>query len=382
VTKYAHIVGWGKALPSLKLTNDDMAKIVDTSDQWIREHTGIGTRYICGPEETAATLSIEAGQQALDRARISAKDLDMIILATSSPDYQLPGAAFTVQAGLGAENAGAFDLKAGCSGFVYGLVVGSQFIMSGTHRNVLVIGAEVVSICLDWQDRRSCVLFGDGAGAAVLQAQDEPGGFLGSALGADGSNLDALYVKGAGSKYPMCQQVLDKGEEHLQLDGRRLLKFALRDAQQGLLKGLEKAGLSVADIDLFIPSQSNQRLLEAFAKNIGLPLEKVVINIDKYANTSAASVPIALCEALEKGRAAPGDRLLLFAYGAGLSWASAVVQLGPTTESPLAVNWPMLNRARTRLDRAKVMLRTTGATLAANASSLLLPFFTRSDQNE
>jgi len=382
LAKYAHIVGWGKGLPKYVLTNDDMAKIVDTSDEWIREHTGIRERRIAGPDETVGTLSIEASRQALERAGLSPADLDLVIVATSSPDYQLPGAAFYIQGELGAARAAAFDLKAGCSGFVYGLAVGAQFITSDTYRNILVIGAEIVSLCLNWSDRRTCVLFGDGAGAVVLQARDEPGGVTAFALGADGTQIDALRVRGAGSKYPICPMTLKNGMRYLEMNGRQILKFALRTPLQGILRVIEAAGLSAADIDLIVPSQSNRRLIEAICKTIGVPLERVFINIDKYANTSAASVPIALCEALEQGRAKPGDNIALFAYGAGLSWAAAVVHMGAMTEMPLAVSWPILNRARNGLDRARVMLRTAGTTLASSASSLLLPFFSGSEKDE
>ncbi len=374
MTKYAHVVGWGKALPKTILTNDDMAKIVDTSDEWIREHTGIRQRHIAGPDETTATLSTEAAQQALDRAGVSAADLDLIILATSSPDYPLPGAAFIVQAALGAERAAAFDLRAGCSGFVYGLSVASQFIASGTYRHVMVIGAEVVSICLNWSDRRTCVLFGDGAGAALLQARDEPGGLMTFALGADGTQVDALRVQGTGSKYPLCPQVFKNGMRYLELNGRQLLKYALRDTVQGLLGMVESAGLTVADIDLLVPGQSNQRLLEAICKTVGLPVERVFINIDKYANTSAASVAIALCEAFEQGRAKDGDDIALLAYGAGLTWAAALLHVGALEQAPIMVSWPFRTRLQNRLDRARVTLRTAGAAMASRAGNLHLPF--------
>ncbi|MFN2166074.1 MAG: beta-ketoacyl-ACP synthase III [Anaerolineae bacterium] len=368
--KYAHITGWGKATPQIVLTNDDMAKVVDTSDEWIREHTGIRQRYMAGPEETAGSLSVDASRIALERAGIGAADLDLIILGTSSPDYQLPGGAFVVQAELGATKAGAFDLKAGCSAFVCALSTAAQFIAAGVYERILVIGAEVVSICLDYSDRRICCLFGDGAGAVVLEARDEPGGVLYSDMGADGSQIESLVVLGAGSKYALCHKHLDEGMGHLKLNGGALLKFALRDAMQGILSVMEGAGVSASDIDLFVPSQSNQRLIERLSSTLGIPLEKTVINIDRYANTSAASVPIALAEALDEGRAKEGDKILLFAYGAGLSWAAAVVQMGTSSEQPIAVAWPFLTRARIRVDRAKVALRTTAAVLGAKVGSI------------
>ena len=382
MAKHAHLTGWGKALPEAILTNDDMAKIVDTNDEWIREHTGIRQRHIAGPDETAGTLSVEASKQALRRAGLSAKNLDLVIVATSSPDYQLPGAAFYVQGELGATRAAAFDLKAGCSGFIYALSVASQFIENGAYENVLVVGAEVVSICLNWRDRRTSVLFGDGAGAAILQARDEPGGLLSFAMGADGTQLEALVVKGAGSKYPMCPALHGSERRYLELDGRQLLRFALRDGLKGLLSVIEGSGLSVSDVDLFVPSQSNQRLIEKFCEVTGIPLERTMVNIDKYANTSAASVPIALAEALDQGRAKLGDNILLFAYGAGLSWAGAMLQMGTFVEKPLLVHWPMLNRVRHQLDKAKIMLRTASSVVAANAPSFLLPLFSKGGKDK
>jgi len=382
VAQYAHITGWGKSLPRKILTNFDLEKMVDTSDAWIQEHTGIRERRIAGPGEYVSTLSIAAGQQALGRAGMSPTELDLIILATSSPDYQMPGGATLIQAGLGATRAAAFDLRAGCSAFLYGLAVGSQFIASGTYRNILVIGAEIVSMVMDWSDRRTCVLFGDGAGAVVLEARDEPGGVLSFALGADGTQHEALYVPAGGCRYPLTPEVLEKGLYHIRMNGRQLLKFALHDPLQGVMKVIEAARLSIADIDLVIPSQTNRRLIEAICKMIGIPLEKVFINVDRYANTSAASVPIALCEALEEGRARQGDNIALMAYGAGLSWAAAVVHMGAMTETPISVAWPVLNRARNTLHRARIVVRSASATLAAHASALLLPFFTTSHKED
>ena len=291
----------------------------------------------------------------------------------------MPGGATLLQAELGATRAAAFDLRAGCSGFLYGLAVGSQFITSGAYRHILVIGAEIVSMVMDWSDRRTCILFGDGAGAVVLEARDEPGGVLSFALGAA---PDALYVPAGGCRYPLSPETLQQGLQHIQMNGRQILKFALRDPLQGMMKVISTAGLSIADIDLFVPSQTNRRLIEAICKMIGMPLEKVFINVDRYANTSAASVPIALCEALEEGRVQQGDNVALMAYGAGLSWAATVVHIGVMTETPISVAWPVLNRARNTLHKARLMVRTASATLAANANALLLPSFTSSHKED
>lgn len=382
MANYAHIIGWGKSVPRRVVTNDELAQIVDTSDEWVREHTGIRQRYVVSDGEYLSTLALAASQQALSRARIAAADLDLIILATSSPDYQLPGGSTLLQAQLEAPRAAAFDLRAGCSGFLYGLATASQFIHSGMYRHVLVVGAEIVSMVLNWSDRRTCCLFGDGAGAVVLQASDAPGGIMSFALGADGTQYDALTVPAGGCRHPLSHETLDSGLQYLQMNGRQMLKFALRDPLQGVLRVVEAAGLTMGDIDLLIPSQSNVRLIEAMSKFLGVPMEKVFVNVDRYANTSAASVAIALCEALETGRAKEGDDVALMSYGAGLSWAAGVIHMGELTEMPMTATWPVLHRARSTIDRARVLVRTASATLAANASSILLPFFTTSHKDD
>lgn len=380
--KYAHVVGWGKGLPSKTLTNAELEKTLDTTDAWIQEHTGIRERRVAGPGEYVSTLSVTASKMALERAGLKPSELDLIIIATSSPDYQMPGCATIIQAELGATRAAAFDMRAGCSGFLYAMAVGTQFVISGTYHNVLVIGAEIVSMVTDWSDRRTCVLFGDGAGAVVLQGRDAPGGVLSFALGCDGKQHEGLYVPAGGSKFPLSVEVCQKGLHHIRMNGRQMLKFALGEPMQGIMRVVEAAGLAMSDIDLLVPSQSNRRLIEAEAKMLGIPLSKVMINVDRYANTSAASVAIALCEALEEKRAQDGDNIALMAYGAGLSWAASVIHMGEMSAVPGLVAWPVVNRARSTLQRARVMARTTTTRLAANVSQFLLPFFTSSHKDD
>ncbi|MBC7231759.1 MAG: ketoacyl-ACP synthase III [Chloroflexi bacterium] len=328
MVKYARIIGWGKYLPEKILSNQDLERIVDTSDEWIYSRTGIRERRIATPDETVTTMSVAASRAALAIAGLDGDELDLIIVATSSPDYLLPAAASMIQHELGAEHAAAFDLRAGCAGFVYGLAVGTQFIATGMYHHVLVIGAEIISKFLDWQDRDTCVLFGDGAGAVVLQASEEPTGLLACCLGSSGADYDALFVPGGGSKYPFCQEVLDRGWHHIKMNGRRLYRFAVTTLPQVALEVLAMAGLAPHDITLLIPHQANARIVQSVCERLEIPEERVFINIHKYGNTSAASIPIALCEAVEEGRLNPGDHVLLLGFGAGLTWAAAVVRWG------------------------------------------------------
>ncbi|NLG26487.1 MAG: ketoacyl-ACP synthase III [Chloroflexi bacterium] len=326
--RYAHITGWGKYLPPTVLTNHDLAEIVDTSDEWIVEHTGIRERRIAAVGDTTASMATAAAQQALERAGLAATDLELIIVSTSSPDRQLPGAAPIVQSMLGAEQAPAFDLRSGCSGFVFGLSVARQYILSGSYRRVLVVGSEIVSRFLNWSDRRTCVLFGDGAGAAVLEGRDTPGGVLFTAMGTQGSSYEALTVKACGSEYPLCPLTMERHWHSIELDGQATARFAIRTLLKHTGEAVSGAGLTWDDIGLFIPHQANLRLIESVAGKLNYPMERVFVNVDRYANMSTAAVPVALCEALEQGRIGPGDNVLLTAFGAGLSWATAVIQWG------------------------------------------------------
>ena len=347
--RYAQIVGWGKYVPSQVLTNDDLAKMVDTSDDWIRARTGIVERRIADPRETTSTMSIKAAQAALQVADVIPEQLDLIIVTTATPDYLFPATACLVQDALGARRAGAFDLLAGCSGFVYGLGVGSQLIISGVYENVLVIGAETLSRIMDWTDRNTCVLFGDGAGALLLQASDAPGGVLSFTLGADGSGGDLLMLPGGGSRHPASAETVAQGLHYARMNGREVFRFATRIMGQAAREALTAAGLKVDDIDLFIPHQANMRIIQSAAKHLGLPMDKVFVNVDRYGNTSCASIPIAFCEAIEEERIKPDDHLVLVSFGAGLTWAAAVVQWHVPLPAPRLSWWKrLLRRVRYR----------------------------------
>jgi 3-oxoacyl-[acyl-carrier-protein] synthase-3 len=273
-------------------------------------------------------------------AGVNARDLGLIIVATSSPDYLTPPISSQVQHALGAKDVGAFTLVAGCPGFVYALTVGQQFIAAGSCDNVLVVGVELISRFTDWTDRSTCILFADGAGAVVLQVSNEPSGVLSYVLGSDGSGAEYLILPGGGTANPPSQEMLDKRLNYLRMDGSRVFRFATRVLGKALAQAIQQAGLTIDDIDLFIPHQANARIIESAARYVKLPEEKVFMNIDRYGNTSAASIPIALCEAFEQGRAKVGDTLAFVAFGAGLTWASAVVKVGERL-APIQVkrNW-------------------------------------------
>lgn len=325
--RYSNIVGWGKYIPSRVITNADLEESLDTSDEWIVARTGIRERRIVAPGEHTSDMAVAAARQALGVAGVQARDLGLIIVATSSPDYLTPPVSSQVQHMLGAKDVGAFTLVAGCPGFVYGLATAQQYITSGACDNVLVIGAELISRFLDWSDRSTCVLFGDGAGAVVLQVSDEPAGVLSFVLGSDGSGAGHLILPGGGVAAPPTRETLDQGLHYLRMDGRQVFRFASRILGKALRQAIQEANLTTEDIDLFIPHQANARIIESAARYVGLPEEKVFVNIERYGNTSAASIPIALCEALETGRARIGDTLAFVAFGAGLTWAAAVVRL-------------------------------------------------------
>ena len=325
-TRYASIVGWGKYAPANVVTNDDIAQYVDTSDEWIRTRSGIRERRFVSDGETTSTMSVAAAQAALDNAGLHAADLDLILIATSSPDHLTPPVSSQVQEALGAKNVGAMQLVVGCTGFVYGLVTAQQFIATGACETVLVVGAELISRWLKPDDRSTYVLFGDGAGAVVMQATDEPCGILGHVLGSDGAGAEHIIVPAGGTAMVPTHETVD--QVTICMNGREVFKFATRVMGRALQEALDQAGLSADDIDLFIPHQANLRIIEYAAKEAGLPMEKVMVNVDRYGNTSAASVPLALCEAFDEGRIKPGDTVAMVAFGAGLTWASCIFKLG------------------------------------------------------
>jgi 3-oxoacyl-[acyl-carrier-protein] synthase-3 len=323
--RFVRIAGWGKYLPERVMRNAELAELVDTSDEWIRARTGIGERRIAAPEETTCSLAVNAARAALDRAQVRPEDLELIVVATCTPDYaSMPATASLVQNALGAPRAGAFDLNAVCSGFLYGLATGSQFILSGMYRSVLVVGAEVFTRILDWQDRSTCVLFGDGAGAVVLQPTPEPGGMLSFVLGSDGSGACSLYVPGGGSRRPASHETVDNREHYVKMMGRDVFRFATRVVPDSVLQALEAASLSTDDIDVFIPHQANVRIIDSAAKRLRLESQAVFANVERYGNTSAASIPVALCEAVEQGLIRAGSTVVMSGFGAGLSWGTAV----------------------------------------------------------
>ncbi|MFQ5571115.1 MAG: beta-ketoacyl-ACP synthase III [Rhodothermales bacterium] len=336
-TRYANIVGWGKYVPERVVTNDDLAQIVDTSDEWIQARSGIRERRFAGEEDHTSTMSTAAARTALERAGLTAANLDLIIVGTSSPDYLTPPVSSQIQDALGA-TCGAFQMTVGCTGFVYALVTAQQFIATGACDNVLVIGAELISRWLNYEDRATCVLFGDGAAAVVMQATEEPCGVLGHVLGSDGAGAEHIIVPSGGVTIPPTHEAIDQGLTAIHMNGREVFKFATRIMGKALNEALDRAGLTTDDIDLFIPHQANARIIEYAAQQAHLPPEKVFVNVHRYGNTSAASVPLALCEALDEGRIKPGDTLALVAFGAGLTWASAIFQLGVHTPAlmPLA----------------------------------------------
>ena len=319
------ISGVGKFLPARIMDNHELERLVDTSDEWIRKRTGIVERRIAAPEDTSASMGVAAARIALERADIDSAALDLIIVATGTPDHPgFPATASLVQEALGASRAGAFDVGAGCAAFGYGLVVGAQFIQSGALKNVLVIGSDVMSRIIDWRDRGTCVLFGDGAGAVVLQATENPGGLRSFVLGSDGCGASQLLVPAGGSRQPATHESVEARDHYLKMEGRDVFRFATKVIPGSMLEALEKAGLEPSDLALVIPHPAYIRLIDNAREKLGLPPERVFTNVDRYGNTSAASIPVALCEAFEEGRIAMGDIVAMCAFGAGLAWAAAV----------------------------------------------------------
>jgi 3-oxoacyl-[acyl-carrier-protein] synthase-3 len=316
---WSRIVGTGSYLPSKVVTNDELARRMETSDEWIRTRTGIRQRHIAEPSEASSDLASEASRAALAAAGVSAEEIDLIIVATATPDYVFPSTACIMQAKLGIKGCPAFDIQAVCSGFVYALAIADKLIRSGQHHCALVVGSEVYSRILDWNDRGTAVLFGDGAGAIVLKADTRPG-VLGSVLHADGSHAHILSVPGnvSGGKIV--------GSPFLQMDGQAVFKFAVKVLDESARETLAQCGLTVADIDWLIPHQANVRILEATAKKLGLDRSKLVVTVDRHANTSAASVPLALDVAVRDGRVRPGQTVLLQGVGGGFTWGSVLLR--------------------------------------------------------
>ncbi len=328
---FAHITGWGMHVPEPVLTNDDIAKLVDTSDEWIRERTGIRERRIARENEFPSTLAVEASIKALQVANLSPSEVDLIICSTSSPEYIFPATACIIQDRIGATKAGAFDLSAACSGFIYATNMAAQAIRSGSIKSALVIGTETLSRFVNWNDRSTCILFGDGAGAFVLQASERPGGVLSAVMHADGSGAHSLTLPGGGARYPATEATVREGKHYVHMDGKEVFRFATRVMGHAVVEALEMAGMTVQDVQWFVPHQANYRIIETAAKYLKMPMERFVVNVDRYGNTSTASIPIATVEAVEKGQIKNGDKVVFVGFGAGLTWGAMVVDwTGPT----------------------------------------------------
>jgi 3-oxoacyl-[acyl-carrier-protein] synthase-3 len=322
------ITGTGSALPARILTNAEISETVDTSDEWIVTRTGIRERRIAGDGEFTSTLAAEAGKQALSMARISAEELDLIILGTVTPDFPFPSTACIVQDLLGAANATVFDLSAACAGFIFGLSVAEKYIRSGAAKKILVIGAEVLSRTVDWRDRNTCVLFGDGAGAVVLEASDDGDhSLLSTHTFSKGAHWNLLYQQGSGSRNPATdQRTIDEGRIYLTMEGNDVFKHAVRSMEEAAVAALDANGLMGSDVSLLIPHQANRRIIDATAKRLGLGPDRLFINLDRYGNTSSASIPLALDEANRQGVLHGGDYILLDAFGAGFAYGSALIR--------------------------------------------------------
>jgi 3-oxoacyl-[acyl-carrier-protein] synthase-3 len=314
------------AAPEPILTNDDIAKMVDTNDAWIRERTGIRERRIAREHEFPSTLGVEASIKALTVANLRPTDVDLIICASSSPEYIFPATACLIQDQIGASKAGAFDLLAACSGFIYALNMGAQAIRSGSIKSALVVGSETLSRFINWKDRNTCILFGDGAGAFVLQASDQPGGVLSAVMHSDGSGGDLLTLQGGGSRYPASETTIHDGRHYIQMDGKEVFRFATRVMASATMEVLGCAGLTLDQVQWIVPHQANIRIIEAAARGLKLPMDRFIVNLERYGNTSTASIPIAMVEALEKGQIKPGDKLVMVGFGAGLTWGALAAQ--------------------------------------------------------
>ncbi|HLO36083.1 MAG TPA: beta-ketoacyl-ACP synthase III [Candidatus Deferrimicrobium sp.] len=322
----AHVTGWGRYAPAQVLTNADLEKMVDTSDEWIRTRTGIRERRVAAAHETTASMGAVAGLRAIRTAGLEPDDIDLILLATLTPDYWMPSTAALVKEAIGNTTATAFDVMAACSGFVYGFATAQAYIQAGLAKHVLVIGAELLTRFLDYTDRSTCILFGDGAGAIVLSASDEPGGALGIEMTTEPMGAYMIWLPAGGSKAPPSATTIARGEHFLRMEGNQTYRFATKTMASTALESIRRSGLEPSDIDLFIPHQANIRIIEAVAKGLGLPMDKMFVNLDKYGNTSAASIPVALAEAVNEGRVKVGDNVTIVAFGAGFTSGAVTIE--------------------------------------------------------
>jgi 3-oxoacyl-[acyl-carrier-protein] synthase-3 len=323
--RHAHVTGWGRYAPAQVLTNVDLERLVDTSDEWIRTRTGIRERRVAAAHETTASMAAVAGLRAIRTAGIEPEDIDLILLGTLTPDYWMPSTAALVKEAIGNSKAAAFDVMAACSGFVYAFATAQAYIVAGLAKHVLVIGAELLTRFLDYTDRSTCILFGDGAGAVVLSASEELGGALGVEMTTEPRGAYMIWLPAGGSKSPPSAETVARGEHYVRMEGKETYRFATKTLASTALESIRRSGLEPSDIDLFIPHQANIRIIEAVAKGLDLPMEKMFVNLDKYGNTSAASVPIALAEAVNEGRVEVGDNVVIVAFGAGFTSGAVTI---------------------------------------------------------
>ncbi len=322
----SRIVSLGSYLPEKVLSNSDLEIMVDTSDEWITDRTGIKERRIAGEKQAASDLAFEASKIAIERAGLDARDIEVIIVATITGDMPFPSTACFLQHKLGASGAVGFDINATCSGFLYALYIADGFIRSGMHKRILAVGTEVLSKAIDWKDRTTCVLFGDGAGAAVVEPTIEERGILSISINSDGSMWELINIPGGGSRNPSSSDTISQGMHYIRMKGNETFKVAVRTLEDIAVKTLSANGMNPSDLSLLVPHQANLRIIQATAERLNLPMEKVFLNLERYGNTSAASIPIALDEALSAGRIKDGDYILLEAFGGGLTWASALIK--------------------------------------------------------
>jgi 3-oxoacyl-[acyl-carrier-protein] synthase-3 len=324
--RFAHVTGWGRYAPAQVLSNADLERLVDTSDEWITTRTGIRERRVAAAHETTASMAAVAGRRAIAVAGLDPDDIDLILVATLTPDYWMPSTAALVKEAIGNSRAAAMDVAAACSGFVYAFATAQAYVTSGLARHVLVIGAELLTRFLDYSDRSTCILFGDGAGAVVVSGSDEPGGALGIELTTEPQGAYMIWLPAGGAKSPPSTETIARGEHYIRMEGKETYRFATKTLASTALAAIERAGLHPDDIDLFIPHQANIRIIEAVAKGLGLPMERMFINLDRYGNTSAASVPLALAEAVDTGRVKVGDRVVIVAFGAGFTSGAVAIE--------------------------------------------------------
>jgi 3-oxoacyl-[acyl-carrier-protein] synthase-3 len=324
--RFAHVTGWGSYAPSQVLSNADLERLVDTSDEWIVSRTGIRERRVAAAHETTASMGAVAGARAIAVAGLDPDEIDLILLATLTPDYWMPSTAALVKEAIGNGRAAAMDVAAACSGFVYAFSTAQAYVTSGLARHVLVIGAELLTRFLDYSDRSTCILFGDGAGAVVVSGSDEPGGSLGLELTTEPQGAYMIWLPAGGAKSPPSLETIARGEHFIRMEGKETYRFATKTLASSALTAIERAGLRPDDISLFIPHQANIRIIEAVAKGLDLPMDRMFVNLDRYGNTSAASVPLALAEAVDGGRVRVGDRIVIVAFGAGFTSGAAAIE--------------------------------------------------------